>query len=344
MKRLFSYMAAMVILAVYAVMGFPHFSEASGIPFLAGMIVNRSSIDAIFINLKTTFNNTFAATVSVWEQIAMRVPSTGSQNDYKWFSKFPKMRRWVGEKFIKSLEAFRYVIVNEDFEATVEVDRNDIEDDTLGIYAPQAQAAGESSAQLPDELIFEAVNGVFTKVCFDGQFFCDTDHPVINPTTGLPVSVSNKGVAVLSAATQAAAIASLGAAATAMGEFKDDEGRPLNVTPNTLLVPVALRDVANALYTADRLDDGKVNLYKGMFKPVVSPRMSSSTAWMLLDTTKVVRPFVYQERKAPVFVQQTDPQSDGVFNNKKFKFGAEARAAAGYGFWQTCYGSTGLGA
>ena len=308
------------------------------------MIVNRSSIDAIFVNLKTTFNNTFAATVPVWEQIAMKVPSTGSQNDYKWFSKFPKMRRWVGEKYVKSLEAFKFVIVNEDFEATVEVDRNDIEDDNLGIYAPQAQMAGESSAQLADELVFEVVNGVFTKVCFDGQFICDTDHPVINPVTGLPESVSNKGVVVLSAATQAAAIASLGAAAITMGSFRDDEGRPLNVTPNVVMTGVALQDVANALYTADRLEDGKINLYKGKYKPVVSPRMTSSTAWMLLDTTKVVRPFVYQERKAPVFVQQTDPQSDGVFNSKKFKFGAEARAAAGPSFWQLIYGSTGLGA
>jgi len=56
-----------------------------------------------------------------------------------------------------------------------------------------------------------------------------------------------------------------------------------------------------------------------------------------------VKPFVYQERKAPVFVEQTDPQADDVFNRKKFKFGAEARAAGGYAFWQMSWGSTGLG-
>jgi len=314
-----------------------------GIAF-GGMIVNRESIANLFVSLKTSFNNAFGAVESVWPQIAMKVASTSGSNDYKWLSKFPKMQRWVGDKKIKSLEAFKYVVENEDFEATVEADRNDIEDDNLGIYSTQAQAAGESSAQLPDELVFEAVNAAFTGVCFDGQFMCDTDHPVKNPATGAAESVSNKGVVVLSAATQALAMASLGAAATAMGSFKDDEGRPLNVTPTILLVPVALRDVANTLYTADRLEDGKVNLYKGMFKPVVSPRLTSATAWFLLDTTKVIKPFIYQERKAPVFVEQTDPQADDVFNRKKFKFGAEARAAAGYGFWQTCYGSTGAGA
>jgi phage major head subunit gpT-like protein len=311
---------------------------------MVGLIVNKENIASLFISLKTSFNNAFGAVDSLWTQVAMKVTSTSGSNDYKWLSRFPKMQRWVGDKQIKSLEAFKYVVENEDFEATVEVDRNDLDDDNLGIYSTQAQGAGESAAQLPDELVFEAVNAAFSGVCFDGQFFCDTDHPVTNPATGLPASVSNKGVVVLSAASQALAIACLGAAATAMGKFKDNEGRPLNVTPNVLLVPVALQDVANALYTADRLDDGKVNLYKGKYKPVVSPRMTSDTAWFLLDTTKVIKPFVYQERKAPVFVQQTDPQADDVFNRKKFKFGAEARAAAGYGFWQTCYGSTGAGA
>lgn len=309
----------------------------------AGMIVNKDNLASLFISLKTTYNNAFSAVESVWKQVAMLVPSTSGSNDYKWLSKFPKMQRWVGDKQIKSLEAFKYVIENEDFEATVEVDRNDMDDDNLGIYSTQAQGAGESAAQLPDELVFEAINAAFTGVCFDGQFFVDTDHPVKNPATGLPESVSNKGAAVLSAATQAAAIASLGAAATAMGMFKDDEGRPLNVTPSILMVPVALRDVANTLYTADRLEDGKANLYKGMFRPIVSPRLTSATAWFLLDVSKVIKPFVYQERKAPVFVQQTDPEADDVFSRKKFKFGAEARAAAGYGFWQTCYGSTGAG-
>ena len=59
------------------------------------------------------------------------------------------------------------------------------------------------------------------------------------------------------------------------------------------------------------------------------------------DTTKPVKPFIYQERKKPDFVQQTDPQADDVFMRRKFKFGAEARAAGGYGFWQLAYGSDG---
>ncbi|MCY1562484.1 Mu-like prophage major head subunit gpT [compost metagenome] len=106
-------------------------------------------------------------------------------------------------------------------------------------------------------------------------------------------------------------------------------------------MPKALEDVAKTLLTADRLEDGKANIYKGTAELVVSGRLKSDTAWFLLDTSLPVKPFIYQERKAPDFVQQTDMASDDVFSRKKFKFGAEARAAGGYGFWQLAYGSTG---
>lgn len=312
----------------------------SGLAF-GGVLVNREALTTVFTSLKTLFNNAFKGAETTWQKIAMLVPSTGSKNDYAWLSNFPRMRKWVGDKRVKSLEAFSYSVTNDDFEATVEVDRNDIEDDSLGIYNPQAQMAGFSAAQLPDELIGEVVDGAFTTNCYDGQYFIDTDHPVNDPATGQDVSVSNKGTMVLSCATLAAAQGSLGVARTAMRNFKDDEGRPLGVRPNVLLVPPALEDTANVLANNERLEDGKQNPYRGTVTVVVCDWLTSDTAWFLLDTTKPVKPFIYQERKAPVFVQQVDMSADDVFNRKKFKFGAEARAAAGYGFWQLAYGSTG---
>jgi len=299
------------------------------------MIVNASTLKAIFVNLKTTFNNAFDAAPNQWQDVAMVVPSTARSNDYKWLSTFPRMQKWIGDKAVKALSASGYSITNDDWEATVEVDRNDIEDDNLGIYAPQAQMAGFSAKQLPDEIVFDLVNKAFSTQCYDGQYFFDTDHPVNGQ------SVSNKGSKKLSAASLAAAKASYGAGRTAMKKFKDDEGRPLNITPNLLLVPPALEDEANTLMTVDRLEDGKANPYKNTAKVVVAPWLTSDDAWFLLDTTKPVKPFIYQERKKPVFVEQTDPQADNVFNRKKYKFGAEARAAGGYGFWQLAYGSDG---
>lgn len=269
----------------------------------------------------------------------MLVPSGGQQNDYSWLSNFPRMRKWIGDKAVKSLEAFKYTVVNDDWEATVEVDRNHIEDDVLGIYAPQAEMAGWSAAQLPDEIVYGLVDGAFTNVCYDGQYFCDTDHPV-GDGHGNTLSVSNRSSVALSGANVDAMQASYGAARTAMMSFKDDEGRPLNITPNVLLVGPALETQAK-LCVADKLGNDTPNPLAKTAEVIVDARITSTTAWFLLDTSKPVKPFIYQQRKAPVFVSQTDMNATDVFSRKKYKYGAEARAAGGYGFWQLCFGSTG---
>lgn len=301
------------------------------------MLVNKSNLTAIFINLKTTFNKAFDAAPSIWEKTTMRIPSGSSQNDYSWLSRFPKMVKWLGSKTIKALKANKYTVVNDDFEATVEVDRNDIEDDNIGIYAPMAQDAGFSAKQLPDEIDADLKNNAFTNTCYDGQYFYDTDHPVAG------ASVSNKGTAALSAATTALATASYGAARAAIMSFKDEDGRPLGLIPDVLEVGPALEATAKLICNNDNLTDQSPNPYKGTATVLLNPRITSTTQWMLHVTNRPLKPYIYQERKKPVFVQQTDPDTEDVFMRKKFKFGAEARAAGGYGLWQLSYGSTGLG-
>ena len=295
------------------------------------MIVNKSALSALFVALKKEFTQAFDGAPSSWEKIAMRVPSTTAQNDYKWIGRFPRMRKWLGDKQVKALAASNYSIVNDDWEATVEVDRNDIQDDNLGIYKIDAQMVGESSRQLPDEIVYELVNNGFTAKGYDNKPFFSTTHKVGKAT------VSNLANKALSVATLADAQNSYGAARTAMRKFKDIEGSPMGIRPNILLVPPALEDTARTLLTSDRLEDGKPNPYKGTAELVVGDWLTSDTAWFLLDTSRPVKPFIYQERKAPAFVSQTDLNSDDVFNRRKYKFGAEARAAGGYGLWQLAY-------
>jgi phage major head subunit gpT-like protein len=302
------------------------------------MLVNASNLKAIFVNLKTTFNNAFADTPTQWDKVATLVPSTSKSNDYAWLNKFPRMRKWIGDKQVKALAASNYTLVNEKYEATVEVDRDDIEDDLLGIYAPQAKDAGFSAKQWPDELVFSLLNIAFTAKCYDNKPFFSDKHEVGKLT------YSNMGTAPLSIESQAAAKASYGAARTQMRKFKDEDGRPLTVRPGLLVVPPALEDTANALMTAERLEDGKTNLYKGTAEVLVVDWLKSDTAWFLLDVSRPLKPLIFQQRKKPVFVSQTDMNADDVFMRGMYKFGAESRGVAGFGFWQMAYGSTGAGA
>lgn len=308
------------------------------------MIFNEQNAQRVITTLGTSikkvFDAAFEAAPSVWNQVAMDVPSNTKSNTYAWIEKFPAMRKWVGDKVVKQLGAHAYTIVNDDFEATVEIDRNDIEDDNLGIYKPQAQMAGESSKQWADELVFSTLTSGFTNPCYDGKPFYAANHEVGEGKS--KKLVSNRLNVPLSIDSVAAARASYGAARTMLRSVKDAEGRPLNLKPTLLVVPPALEDIANALMTVDKLEDNKVNPYKGTAKVLVVGWLATDTEWHLLDTSKAVKPIIFQPRKKPVFVQQTDASSDAVFMRKKFKFGAEARGAAGYGLWHMAVGSTGV--
>ncbi|MCP1375385.1 Mu-like prophage major head subunit gpT family protein [Dyella lutea] len=304
------------------------------------MLVNKENLSLVFINLKTTFNKAFDAAPTQWDKTAMLVPSGSSQNNYDWLDRFPKMRKWIGDKVIRALTANQYTVVNDDWEATVGVRRNDIEDDNLGIYAPMAQDAGYSAKTLPDEIVSDLKNNAFVNKCYDGQYFYDTDHPV-GDGNGNTVSVSNKGTAKLDSSTRAAATASYGAARTAIMNMTDNEGRKLGLVPNVLEVPPALEAVARIICEAPKLDDNGPNPFKGTATVLVNPRLSSATAWFLHCTDRPVKPYIYQQRKAPVFVQQINPEADDVFSRGEYKYGAEARAAGGYSFWQMSYGSDG---
>ena len=158
-------------------------------------------------------------------------------------------------------------------------------------------------------------------------------------------TVSNKGTKALGIATLEAAIESYGAARIALLGMKDDEKRPLNVMPNMLVVPPNLEAEARVIVKNMNLADSGGNPYRDTAEVVVDPRLTSATAWFLLDTSKPMGALIYQERTKPRFVQQTDmgagAMADSVFERRKFRYSVECRAAGGYGFWQLAYGSDG---
>lgn len=71
-----------------------------------------------------------------------------------------------------------FTIKNRKFESTIEISRDDIADDRLGIFKPALSEMGQAAKRHPDELIFDLLAKGFTSPCYDGQNFFDTDHPI----------------------------------------------------------------------------------------------------------------------------------------------------------------------
>lgn len=156
------------------------------------MIINTASLNAIRVGFNASFKRGLGQATSDMSRIATTVPSTTRENKYGWLGKIPNMREWLGQRVVQGLAEHDYAIKNRDFELTVGVDRNDIEDDNLGVYEPMFVEMGESTGSHPDLLVFEALKNGFTTLCYDGQYFFDTDHPVL-AENGEEASVSNFG-------------------------------------------------------------------------------------------------------------------------------------------------------
>ena len=226
-------------------------------------MITPALLQSLFTGFKKNFEDAKGEAPAQYTKIATVIKSTTKSNTYGWLGKFPNLRKWVGDRVIESMKAHGYQIVNEDFEATVAVDRNDIEDDELGIYAPMFAEMGRSAGIHPDELCFGLLGAGFTTPCYDGQYFFDTDHPVYPKADGT-------GTPVLSA----------------------------NV-------------VVDAGYQGE--------------------------PWFLLDTSRALKPVIFQDRKSPQLIAMTKVDDEAVFTRKEFRYGVDCRDAAGFGFWQLAF-------
>ena len=65
----------------------------------------------------------------------------------------------------------------------------------------------------------------------------------------------------------------------------------------------------------------------------------TASAWYLLDTSRAVRPLIWQEREKYEFQQVTDAGDKGVFMTDQYLYGVRARVNAGFGLWQLAFGS-----
>lgn len=280
--------------------------------------------------LLTNFYEGFDGATPQVDQIAMRVPSTSRSETYAWLGSLPRMRKMEGERIPEKLKTYSYSLVNEEYESSIEVKRADIKDDQTGQYGPLARSIGESARLYADERVFGTLlpNG-FTELCYDGQYFFDTDHPLADGTTQ-----SNKLALDLDATNFATAVKML-------EQMKDDKGRPFNKQLDLLLVVGAgNRSTAEALIDLQYTTGGMSNINYKKAKLLVNPWISDDDSWFLINTAGVVKPFVVQEREFIPF-EALEDDSEKAFWNKKYFYGTYWRGNFGYGLYQKIIGSTG---
>jgi phage major head subunit gpT-like protein len=146
------------------------------------MIINADALARVYTAFSAVFNNAFQATSTWHEQVAMTVPATTRTMDYKFLLDFPTVREWIGDRQINSLDPKSFQVDTKDYEATIEIERNDMEDEQLGLYNPIIAAMAEEAKRHPERLIADLLKNGGTSLCYDGQAFFSAAHPVGSKT------------------------------------------------------------------------------------------------------------------------------------------------------------------
>lgn len=146
------------------------------------MIIDQNKLNNMYISFNAIFNGALGATQPWWERVAMLVRATTRIVDYKWLANFPGIQEWIGDRQIQSLGAEAFQIESKDFENTVEVNRNDMDDDTMGIYNALFAEQGRAAKKHPDKLVAALIALGLTTDIYDGSKFFATDHPAPVPT------------------------------------------------------------------------------------------------------------------------------------------------------------------
>jgi len=280
--------------------------------------------------LLTNFFEGYNSVETHWQEVATKVPSIARSENYAWIGSIPRIRKMKGERIPKKLLEHTYTITNEEYEASIEVNHADIKDDQTGQYGIQAKSIGESAKAFPDELVFETLlPGGFTSLCYDGQYFFDTDHPI--GETGS--TQSNKITSALDAT-------SFQTARTMLRKMKDDFGRPtMNRNMDLLIVvPADLEATAETIFEALVNSNGSTNTLKGKARILVADWLADTNNWYLLNVAGIIKPFVVQEREFIPF-EALEEGSESNFMRKKNYYGTYWRGNAGYGLYQKAVGS-----
>ncbi|HVZ89631.1 MAG TPA: Mu-like prophage major head subunit gpT family protein [Polyangia bacterium] len=303
-----------------------------------GSPLTPALLQAFFNQADMRYNRAYKRRKVFWNLFAELCPSGTEANIYNWLAEMPDLRPWVGEKVLNNLKARAYPLTNADWEHTYTFDRNKIEDDQAGIYMSQADLQGDAAARWPDRMVTNALFAATTAVGFDGNPFFYNSHPIDIDNPGLGTYSNLLTSSPLNQANYAAAKA-------AMRSFEGESGIPLEVSPTLLMVPPALeqigkeiinaativRTVQNVAATENVAAAGVSNVFQGDLTLVVNERLAADptqNAWYLFSTDRI-KPFIFQQRKAPTRIPITDPTNPLVFNQRKFAYSVEARGAAG---------------
>jgi phage major head subunit gpT-like protein len=224
-------------------------------------------------------------------------------------------------------------VINQDYEISIGITHNAINDNRAGNLEQWARNAGQNFEKHKDYLAFNALNTGASSTSayglgYDGLSFFNDSHA--DPGAQYTTAQDNSYAVTLSMTNfQTVRVAAAG--------FNNSRGQPIGLSHNVLIVPPALEYTA-AQIAANPEDYSTANRarnpYSGSITPIIAPGgWLDATSWFLVDSNQVQKPLYLQVRQDPQLVVWDDEKgADGGI--RYFKW--HARYALFYGDWRLC--------
>jgi len=261
---------------------------------------------------------------------------------YKWLGTSPIMREWIGGRQAKGFREHGFTIKNKTFEATLEVMVDEIRRDKTGQVMARIRQMAERAQDHDAKLLSALIVAGEASVCYDGQYFFDTDH--VEGDSGIQSNDLTYKANKKNEPTPAEMEGAILQATEAMFGFKDDQGEPINGSAREFLVmaPVnMLRATCGALGTSVVLEGGQArnNLIQAVgslggfvYRMAINPRLTNNDRFYLYRTDGAVKPFIRQLEE-DITISALAEGSEEEFRNNRHLYGIKRIGNVGYGLW-----------
>jgi len=275
------------------------------------------------------------------DMFSMPAPSDSLKETYAWLGQVPQMREWLGPRIVKQLNEFNFSVLNRQFESSILIPVADIDRDKTGqINIRISELVGRERSHWA-KLISEAINDNVKG--FDGSNLFATDH-VWGGQTAQKNLLTSGEVASLNVVDPN--FPTVNEAATiildliaAFGDFKDDEGEPINEDPMKFGIAVSKPSHFTAFRRAigqNLISTGTGtidNLVAGMdIEVYFNTRLTSNNNIHMAIGDRTVKAFIRQQ-EGPVNVMSQTAGSHTEWSEKAWSFGVDTWRAAAPGIW-----------
>lgn len=298
-------------------------------------VVTSDILAGALTNFRVIFDNAFdaARNLSPWRQLAYQIESTRLTESHNWLGTVPVMVDVThGDIQVEGLGSYNFPVTNTTYKGAVEVQRSFFEDDALGMFRPKMGQLGEEAARHPGQLLFQMM--VANPNAFDGTaFFADTR--VIGRSANIDNNLAKTGQTIAAIQTDIALVRA------AMRKFQDDQGRPMNNTPNVFVIPPELEQVFYQALTINfpaaaptaanvipATNDG--SLQAAGYTVIVNPYATDATTWWAFAVTAQAKPFIFQNRISPALEGITSPETESGVIRDRFVYSVRARYAVAF--------------